>query len=126
MITLLFIFVMTILMIAGSQDIILENKMQNNTWQASLLFERAELGLEQKILSLEGRAMTLSHSSILLQVKAKIIKMDDCDNKTIDIQSTAKNSFSQLVLNSRAIFAKVPREKNCKKVPVYGMIWWTG
>jgi len=125
MITLIFIFVMTILIIAGSQDIILENKMQNNSQQFLLVFDRAEWGMEQKILALQGHAMTLPDSSVSLRVNAKTIETDDCDNKMIDIQSNAKNSFSRVVLNSRGIFAKVPREKNCKKVPAYRMLWWT-
>ncbi|MCX7120910.1 MAG: hypothetical protein NTZ67_03945 [Gammaproteobacteria bacterium] len=124
MITLLFIFVMTVILIAGTQDIILENKMQNSTQESAQLFSRAELGVQQKILALEGVSISLPDSAIALQVKAKIIDTDDCDNQTIDIRSVAKNSFSHVVLNSRGIFAKVPREKHCKNRPAYHVLWW--
>ncbi|MCX7124757.1 MAG: pilus assembly PilX N-terminal domain-containing protein [Gammaproteobacteria bacterium] len=125
MITLLFIFVLTLLAISGSQDIILENKMQNNMQQELAVFAYAELGMQQQVLQLQGESMTLPNSSISLKTTSKIIDTDSCDNQTIDIQSIAQNSISTVVLNSRAIFAKVPRDKGCKKIPAYRVVWWS-
>ena len=123
-IVLLFLFVLTLIAVSGSQDIILENKMQNNMQNTSLVFARAELGLQQAVLAIEGDPISLPDSPISLNVTTKLISMDDCDNQTIDIYSTAKDTLSTVVLNSRNIFAKVPREKGCKKIPVHQTLWW--
>jgi Tfp pilus assembly protein PilX len=123
-ITLLFILVLTILAISGGQHIILENKMQSNVQQTSAVFARAELGMAQKVLLLQGKSMTLPDSPISLKVTSTVIDIDDCDNQTIDMQSKASNHFSTVVLNSRDIFAKVPHEKNCKKIPAHRVLWW--
>lgn len=123
-ITLLFLFVLTLFAIAGSQDIILENKMQSNGQNHFAVFARAELGLEQAVLLLEGNPITLPDSSISLTVTTTAVATDDCGNQTIDIQSTAKNNVSTVVLNSRNIFAKVPRQKGCKKIPLHQIVWW--
>lgn len=125
MITLLFIFVLTLLAISGSQDIILENKMQNNMQQELAVFAYAELGMQQQVLQLQGESMTLPNSSISLKTTSKIIDADSCNNQTIDIQSIAQNSISTVVLNNRTIFAKVPRDKGCKKIPAYRVVWWS-
>ena len=123
-IVLLFLFVLTLIAVSGSQDIILENKMQNNMQNTSLVFARAELGLQQAVLAIEGDPISLPDSPISLNVTTKLISTDDCDNQTIDIYSTAKDTLSTVVLNSRNIFAKVPREKGCKKIPVHQTLWW--
>ena len=123
-IVLLFLFVLTLIAVSGSQDIILENKMQNNMQNTSLVFARAELGLQQAVLAIEGDPISLPDSPISLNVTTKLISTDDCDNQTIDIYSTAKDTLSTVVLNSRNIFAKVPREKGCKKIPAHQILWW--
>ena len=123
-ITLIFLFVLTLIAISGSQDIILENKMQNAMQNNALVFSRAELGMQQAVLAIEGDPIVLPDSPISLNVLTKIISTDDCGNQTIDIQSTAKNLFSRVVLNSRNIFAKVPRQKGCKKIAKHQILWW--
>lgn len=123
-IVLLFLFVLTLLVVSGSQDIILDNKMQNNMHNNNLVFARAEFGMQQAISSIEGDSITIPDSSITLNIITKIVSIDDCGNQTIDIQSTAKNTFSTVVLNSRTIFAKVPRQKSCKKIPGFQRLWW--
>lgn len=124
LITLIFLFVLTLITISGSQDIILENKMQNAMQNNALVFARAELGMQQAVLAIEGDPIVLPDSPISLNVITKIISTDDCGNQTIDIQSTAKNLFSNVVLNSRNIFARVPKEKGCKKIPMHQTLWW--
>lgn len=121
---LLFLFVLTLLAVSGSQHIILENKMQNNLSNHALVFARAELGMQQAVLEIEGHPMSLPASSIQLKVRTKIMSTDDCDNPSIDIQSIAKNGFSTVVLNSRDLFAKAPKLSGCKKIPKYQVVWW--
>ena len=123
-ITLIFLFVLTLIAISGSQDIILENKMQNAMQNNALVFSRAELGMQQAVLAIEGDPIVLPDSPISLNVLTKIISTDDCGNQTIDIQSTAKNLFSRVVLNSRNIFARVPKENGCEKISMYQILWW--
>ncbi len=123
-IVLLFLFVLTLFSVVGSQDIILENKMQNNMKNHFAVFARAELGLEQAVLTQEGDPIMLPDSPISLSVTTNTVATDDCGNQTIDIQSIAKNNVATTILNSRHIFAKVPKQKGCKKIPAHRILWW--
>lgn len=123
-IVLIFLFVLTFITISSSQDIILENKMQNNMENSFAVFSRAELGMQQAVLAQEGDSIVLPDSPISLNVTTKLIAKDACDNKIIDIQSIAKNNVSTVVLNSRNIFAKVPRQTGCKKITKHQTLWW--
>jgi len=123
-IVLLFLFVLTLLAVSGGEDIILDNKMQHNMQNDFSVFTRAQFGLQQEILALQGKSMSLPDSPISLNVTEKTMATDKCGNQTIDIQSTARNSFSTVILNSRTIFAKVPRVKKCKKIPKFQIVWW--
>ena len=123
-VTLLFLFILTLIVVSGSQDLILENKMQSNMQNQLAVFSRAELGLRQAILAQEGDSISLPDSSIALTVTTNTISVDDCGNQTIDFQAIAKNAISTVVLNSRDIFAKVPRQKRCRKIPAHHNVWW--
>ncbi|HLB56644.1 MAG TPA: hypothetical protein VJK30_04890 [Coxiellaceae bacterium] len=123
-IVLIFLFVLTLTTISSSQDIILENKMQNNMENSFSVFARAELGMQQAVLAQENDPIVLPDSPISLNVTSTVIAKDSCDNKIIDMQSTAKNNVSTVVLNSRNIFAKVPRQKGCKKISKHQILWW--
>lgn len=123
-IVLLFLFILTLLAVSGSQNMILENKMQNNMQDHALVFARAELGMQQAVHAMEDDPISIPASSIKLKVQTKIISIDDCGNQTINIRSIAKDAFSTVILNSLDIFARVPRAKYCKKIPAHRVIWW--
>lgn len=123
-ITLLFIFVLTLLVMSGSQIMVLNTKMQNNTRHDFQVYAMAQFGMQSVVCALEGNPIALPDSSISLNTTVKNIQVDDCDNQTVDIQSTAQDQFSKVVLISRDIFAKVPRKKGCVKIPIHQRIWW--
>lgn len=123
-IVLLFLFVITLLVVSGSQNIILDNKMQNSMQNHVAVFERAAFGMSQAVHAIEGDPITIPDSPISMHTDEKTIKTDRCGNQTIDIRSIAKNAFSTVVLNSRDIFARVHKEKNCKKTPAHRVVWW--
>lgn len=125
MIVLLFLFVLTLITMAGSQHIILNYKMQSEMQHHLTVFMRAEEGMEQVILSLEGIKMTLPDSSISISTHEQKIKMDRCGNATFLIQSIAKDKDDKIVLSSEDIFAKHPRKKYCKKIPLHQCVWWS-
>jgi Tfp pilus assembly protein PilX len=122
--TLIFLFVLTLLAVDGSQNIILMDQMQNAMQNNGAVFAQAELGMRQAIFSMEGDPITLPESSITVTTNVKIIKIDDCDNQTVRIRSTASDSATTIVLNSLDIFAKVPKESGCKKIPEHHIVWW--
>jgi Tfp pilus assembly protein PilX len=123
-VVLIFLFVLTIISISGSQHLILENKMQHNLNDHAKVFSRAELGLQQAIFAIEGNTFSIPDSTILLKVKTKMISIDACGNQTINIKSIAKDAFSTVILNSLDIFGRVPRSKGCKKILLHRVIWW--
>ena len=124
-IVLLFLFVLTLLSVSGSQKMILENKMQNNMCEHAQVFARAELGMQQAVLAIEGDSISLPDSRIHLSVHTKIISTDHCGNQTIDIQSMANDYLSKVILNSRNIFASIPKQRRCKKIPKHRVVWWS-
>ena len=123
-ITLIFVFVLTLLVVSGNQNSIIENKMQNNSSQLSSVFARADLGMQQAILQLENKSILLPDSPISLTVNKKIIDVDACDNQTLAFQSIAQRFNLRVVLNSVVIFAKVPHKTHCRKIPLVRVIGW--
>lgn len=121
---LLFLFVMTLLVLNATDDLILADKMEFSTKNNLTVFSHAEMGLEQVRLKLMGKEMILSPSNITLDTSAKILHIDACGNQTVAIQSIATNRFSKTVLNSIDIFARVPFTKNCKILPNHQCILW--
>lgn len=123
-IILLFLFVLTLLVVSGSQNMILENKMQDNMKEHALVLARSEWGLQQVVFAYEDDPISLPDSPIQLKVRTKIILTDGCGNQTIDIRSTAHDHSSTVILNSRDIFAREPKLSGCKKIPAHQVIWW--
>lgn len=121
---LIFLFVLTFISVNDSDDVIINHKMQSAMQNNFLVFMRAQSGMKQMVLAMEGITMTLPDSSIQLKTNATVVKTDHCGNQTIAITSIAKNSFSKVVLNSIDIFAKVPKKRKCKKIPAHQVLWW--
>ena len=122
--TLLFLFIFTLIMVSDSQDVIINNKMQSAMQHDFAVFERAESGMRQMVLVLQGLSITLPNSTISLKTTAKLIKTDKCGNQTLIIQSIAHDQYDQVILNSRDIFAKVPKHRKCKKILEHQVLWW--
>lgn len=122
--TLLFLFILTWIVARDANDAILESKMQNNMTNYAAVFRRAEEGMQKMVLTQEGKKINLPSSSIALSLSSTVISTDTCGNATIHIQSIAKNNGTTVVLNSLNIFAKVPRQKGCKKIPEHHIIYW--
>ena len=122
--TLIVLFVLTLLVVGSSESGIMNQKMQNGWGQYNQVVERAEWGLAQLVAGFQGRSFTLPDSSILLTTSYTVLNTDDCGNQTVDLQSTAKNAFSTVILNSRDIFARVPTRKGCNSIPEHQIIWW--
>ena len=123
-VTLLMVLVLSLLTMAASSDAILENKMKSGVRDDYLVTSVAENSLQKAVLSHEGVDIQLPDSSVTVSTQETNVKTDRCDNQTIDFLVTAQDDFSTVVLNSRDTFAKVPKEKNCAKVPIHRRIWW--
>lgn len=123
-IVLVFLFVLTVMMVSNSQDVIANQKMQNAMQHDDAIFLRAEAGMQQVILSLQGESVDLPDSPIALQTSVKKIKTDRCENQTVEITSIAQDDRDKVILNSRDIFAKVPVAKHCHKIPIYQCLWF--
>ena len=98
--------------------------MQHAIAHHDLVLLRAEAGMQQVILSLEGESVVLPDSAISLETSIKNIKTDACGNQTVEILSVAQDGNDKVVLNSRDIFARVPVEKDCSAIPLHRCVWW--
>ena len=123
-IVLVFLFVLTVMMVSNAQDVIANQKMQNAMQHDYVVFLRAEAGMQQTILSLQGESVDLPDSLIALQTRIKKIKVDRCGNQTVEILSIAQDDRDKVILNSRDIFARVPVAKHCHKIPIYQCLWF--
>lgn len=123
-IVLIFLFVLTVMMVSNSQDVIANQKMQNAMQHDDAVFLRAEAGMQQTILSVQGESVDLPDSPISLQTSFKKIKVDRCGNQTGKIMSIAQDEREKVILNSRDIFARVPVAKHCRKIPAHQCVWW--
>lgn len=123
-IVLVFLLVLTMMMLSNSQDVIVNQKMQNAMWHDNAVFLRAASGMQQTILSLQGESVDLPDSPISLRISVKKIKLDRCGNQIVEIVSTAQDDQDKVMLNSRDIFARVPVAKHCQKIPAHRCLWW--
>jgi Tfp pilus assembly protein PilX len=121
---LVFLFVLTLMMVSNSQDVIINQKMQNAMRHDFAVFLRAEAGMQQAILSLQGESVDLPDSPIVLRTTVQKIKIDRCGNQIVEILSIAQDDHDKVMLNSRDIFARVPVAKHCQKIPVHRCLWW--
>ncbi len=122
--TLVFIFVITLMIVSQSNNLITAKRSVADMQQYQQLFIRANDGvvqLEHKIL---GSAFDLSKTDISLQTKIISQKTDHCGNQIIDIKSYASKGYRKLILRVRDIFARVPVIKGCKPLPRFERIWW--
>lgn len=115
--------VLSFLVSTALQSVIMSLKMQNNWVEYNAVFARAELGLMQLRAQFQEQTLLLPYSSIVLKTDFKGVQIDVCGNKTVDFTATAVNPFSRVTLNSRDIFARVPRLKNCNAIPMHQVIW---
>ena len=121
---LIFLFVLTAIIVSDSQNLIINQKMQHAIKNDFLVLLRAEAGMQQAIFQSEGRSVHLTDSPIALKMQSKTITVDQCGDKTVEISAIAQDDFDKVVLNSRDIFARVPRGKNCPKIPLHRCVWW--
>lgn len=124
MTTLVVLFVLMLLITASTTSEVLNQKMQNNWVAYQSVFTEAEQGLMARIFQHEGKAFVIPASSITLKTNDQLISVDACGNQTMDLFSTAQNTFSTVTLNSRVIFARVPTLQNCMAVPLHQIMWW--
>lgn len=123
-ITLIFLFILTVMVASDTADLIINTKMQSAMQQYFLIFARAEAGVQEMVSAIMGTPIDLPDSPISLNATAKIIKTDHCGNQTVLIQSIAQSREKKIILNSLHIFARVPKLKKCKKIVAHQVIWW--
>lgn len=124
-IVLVFLFVITLFSVSGSEKIIMDYKMQAQMQRELKLFLRAEAGRRQVIFQLKGQPIALPDSPVMLKTVVKNVSTDACGNETVAIQSTASFSTDRVILNSEDIFAKVPTALGCRTIPLHQCLWWS-
>ncbi|PIZ04288.1 MAG: hypothetical protein COY58_04865 [Gammaproteobacteria bacterium CG_4_10_14_0_8_um_filter_38_16] len=124
LLTLIFLFVLTLIAVSDSDDVIINHKMQSAIHAHLLIFMRAEWGMQKIILAHEGIFIDLPDSPIMVHAQSTVIKTDRCGNQTILIQSIGTDHAEKVVLNSLHIFARVPKLKKCKKIQLHQCLWW--
>lgn len=124
MITLIFVLVLSLLVVAMTEATITAIKSETGMQQYQQLFYRAESGVLQMEQRLLGRYISLPSSSIALQTDVEHVDIDSCGNKIVDIVAMATWRSERFVLRSREIFARVPLAKKCRKIPLQKRLWW--
>lgn len=121
LIILIIIGVLSLIIMADTQKIIMNQKINSNIRHTGNLFHRAELGMTQAVFSHRGISLNLPSSPIQLATQENLIERDHCNNETIDIIVIAFEKSQVLTLKSRHIFATVPG--GCG-IPSHKTVWW--
>lgn len=116
-ITLIFLFVMTLIVIAQTELSVSETKTQLRMQYHDVIFYRAEAGLIQAEENLLGISVTLPDSPISLKTTIQQQDADFFEKKLIDIDSVAFWNGQRVELRSRDIFVRVPK-------PAYQRLFW--
>lgn len=124
LVTLIFIFVTTLILMSSSNSVILDEKMQRDFYRNFQLFLSAEWSRAATESVLIGNSMTIPNNTFHVLTKTNLIQVDECGNQLIEMQTTATDNQSTVLLNSQDIFARVPNEKGCSAMPVHQTIWW--
>lgn len=124
LVTLIFIFVITLIVMSGSEDIVLDEKMQNHFYRNFQLFLTAEWSVAEARSHFTGHPVAAPYSPFTVDTEPHLIQTDECGNQLVEMQTTASDAQSTVLLNSQDIFARVPIEKGCPVIPVHQTIWW--
>jgi len=122
--TLIFLFILTLLVMRSAAFLILQYKMQEAMELQSRVVERAEAGIIQIEQHWQNDDFTLSDSPITLTTSTQLESIDACGNRIFLIQSIARYQNQQVILNVRDRFAKVPRQKDCQPIPSCQRLVW--
>lgn len=124
LVTLIFIFVITLMVMSGSDSIILDEKMQSHFYRDFQLFLTAEWDAVEAQSQFTGHPIAVPYSPFVADTQSHLIQTNQCGSQWVEMQTTASDSQSTVLLNSQDIFARVPIEKGCPVIPVHQTIWW--
>lgn len=121
---LIILFVMTLIAMTCSQNVIVQHKIQAAMQNDLRVFAYAELGLQYLESVLRQHPFVLPDTPIHLIVYKNLLHSDPCGNRTYLLQSIASYLGDQVTLQSQAIFARVPIAPHCQPIPEWQVVWW--
>ena len=108
-VTLIFLFVLTLLVSSTTEETILEAKMESLLELNQVILNTAESGVIQSECHLLNHHIELPDTFILLKTSIQLEKVDLNDNKTFLIQSLASYASHQVLLKVRDNLIKMPK-----------------
>ena len=124
LLTLIFIFVMTLITISQINRVALVVKSVAALKTHELLYHYAEIGVMEVEQKMVGEYTVLPQSNIDVNMLVLNQMYDACGNKIVTIKSIVNGYHQKLILQVRDIFARVPIAKGCKQLPRIQRVWW--
>lgn len=121
-VVLLIIFVASLVVIHETDSVILSIKSNVAMSSYQRLYFSAQSALFQAERFYMGQRVKLLSKNVTLKIMQQ--HTDDCDNNHLVIRAVAQSARRRIILQSRDIFARVPVEKNCKRMPRFQRLWW--
>ena len=122
--TLIFMFVFSLVILTQIDQVTGEMQQEKAQIIYNKMRNRTEMGVKNYEHKMMGEAVDPVQSSLplILNVQNKVI--DACGNLTLDIVALTHWHDQQFKLRSHDIFARVPVQKNCKKMRPLKRLWW--
>ncbi len=89
-VTLLFVFVLTGLVLTSIESAVIENKLASNYKTESIVFQAAESGLKAGEAAIRGESIRLPSSQATISYQEKLLSIDPCAQKRYQVDSTAR------------------------------------
>ena len=121
-VVLLIIFITSLVVIHETESVILSIKSNAAMSSYQRLYFSAQSALFKAEQFYTGQRDKLVSKNVILRIMRQHI--DDCGNNQLVIRAVAQSGRRRIILQSRDIFARVPVEKNCKRMPRFQRLWW--
>src|SRR3990167_6829577 len=123
-ITLLFLYSLTLIILNSVEVDLLESKIQFNFYQDSMVFQAAEAGLVVAEAKIRGDPLELPNSKVNIQYVSKTLAVDRCHKKRYHIDSVATYQGVRVNLSSEYEWLGKTSDSACQQELGGGRVYW--
>lgn len=113
-VTLLFVFVLTALVLKSIESALIENETASTYKAESIVFQVAESGLKAGEAAIRGEPIKLPSSQAMISYQEKLLSIDPCVRKRYQVDSTARYHAITVRLFSAYDWLSQTNKSSCK------------
>ncbi len=122
--TLLFTFLLTLIVLSGIENSLLENKLSNHFLAQSVAFQAAEAGLVVAESNIRGEPMALPAMKASVYYATEFMSSDLCHKKHYQIHSTGRYQGIQVALSSEYDWLLESGNPSCRREVGGRRVFW--